>query len=488
MRGTMPSDRPSILEVEQRKATRPAAAVAVRRETDESEVPKGQTPAPKLTTLAPSKSQPNPVDPGAMDTSVFDVSSTEQSAAFWLNPRLFAIPLLQPQITADIGQLTDSYSPMTFSGYKDPGIEHKFDKKDDDIRSNESIPDDIGSPLESTSEIVHYRQTAAKYYSRIFTSDSELLALYREATHSMGEAKFVENHRRLLKKFFLDLCSEGYTPSQKLAVELLRSRSKRIDISSEICRLVMSADNTVLEKINVFPLDSFLGEEDSTAQLATTNTAGKTSDNEPIIRPRITDNAHTASEENEDSDNDEDMSSDESETEIEDDSVLSKLVATEEFLTSGRPLGLYKENLRAFLHSVHKAAHLPVNLHSGIQAKRTEGGELFDLDYDISFARGFNSAIQDICKTVIEHIAGCQLSWWPLSCPEAELEVGYIRVYSMPFVSSKLHSKLKQSLTNIFSYSEAGAFMTIFRHLSQNHCLPTFPMLVPSRQNRIGGF
>jgi len=162
------------------------------------------------------------------------------------------------------------------------------------------------------------------------------------------------------------------------------------------------------------------------------------------------------------------MSSDESETEIEDDSVLSKLVATEEFLTSGRPFGLYKENLRAFLHSVHKAAHLPVNLHSGIQAKRTEGGELFDLDYDISFARGFNSAIQDICKTVIEHIAGCQLSWWPLSCPEAELEVGYIRVYSMPFVSSKLHSKLKQSLTNIFSYSEAGAFMTIFRHLAES--------------------
>jgi tetratricopeptide (TPR) repeat protein len=389
----------------------------------------------------------------AEEPDVSDTASTEHPSTFWSDQAGSTNPSSLSQIAVDMEQVTDSRSPITFYRYKEPAIEHKPDKRDDDIQSVESIPDDVDSLAESTSGMVHYRQAAVNYIVKIFTADSELVALYQEATHSMDKAKFVENHRRLLKRFFLDLRSEGHTPSQKLAVGFLRSRSKRIHISSEIRRLVMPSDNTVREKINIMLkqkqgslslLDRFL-DENSAAQLAPTNTVDETSDGELIVQPRVRDNADTASKESEDSGNDKNMSGDESEVAIEDDSTLSKLATTAEFLTSGRSFGLYKENLRAFLRPVHKAAHLQ-NLHSGIQARRTEGSELFSLNYDVSFARGFNSAIQDICKRGIEHIAGCQLSWWPLSGPEDKLEAGHIRVYSMSFVSSKPHSKLKQSL------------------------------------------
>jgi hypothetical protein len=86
------------------------------------------------------------------------------------------------------------------------------------------------------------------------------------------------------------------------------------------------------------------------------------------------------------------------------------------------------------------AAHLEENLHSSIRARRTKESELLDLDYDIIFPRGFISFLKDMCKTAIEYLACCQLSWWALAEPEDPLRPHHIRIYSMPFVSSKLQA------------------------------------------------
>lgn len=258
--------------------------------------------------------------------------------------------------------MRESRSSMTFFRYKRPVIEHKPDKRDDDIQSVKSIYDDIESLAESNSGKADYQQAAVSYIVTMFTSDPELLALYQEATQSMDEARFVRNHRRLLKKFCLDLRYERHSPSQALAVRFLRARSKRIHISSGIHSLVMPSDNTVREKIsvilkqrkdNLFLLDRLLDERDSAAQPAPPNTVEEISDGK----------LGTDSEESEDSDNDDDeRSSDEPEAEIQEDYALSKLEATAEFLTSGRPFSVYKENLRGFLRPAPKATNLQETL------------------------------------------------------------------------------------------------------------------------------
>ncbi|KAF4447041.1 cyclin-dependent kinase complex component, partial [Fusarium albosuccineum] len=59
--------------------------------------------------------------------------------------------------------------------------------------------------------------------------------------------------------------------------------------------------------------------------------------------------------------------------------------------------------------------------------------KMVEFEYDISLSRGSPSTIQNGWKIVIEHIAGCRLSWWPLPEPEDELQQGYTRFYSMSF-------------------------------------------------------
>jgi len=191
-----------------------------------------------------------------------------------------------------------------------------------------------------------------------------------------------------------------------------------------------------VEQDSLLLMHRYLYERYSAAQEALTS-------DEPLLQPQIKDEQ---SEESEEDENDEDMSSDESETEFTDIGIPPKLAETAGFLISGRPFRLYKENLRAFIQPVQPTADSVGNPYKSIQARRTKESELLNLDYDIIFPIGFISSLQDMCKTGIEHLAGCQLSWWPLAEPEDTLRPNHVRIYSMPFVSSKFPLKLKQSL------------------------------------------
>ncbi|KAL4861675.1 hypothetical protein BDV12DRAFT_179897 [Aspergillus spectabilis] len=250
---------------------------------------------------------------------------------------------------------------MTFFNYKNTEIEDKSQKRDDDIQSVRSIPDDIESLVESNSGLINYQQAAVNYIVKTFTGDQELLILYQEAIQLMDEAKFVRNHRRLLKKFFLNLLSEGHSPAQKRAIEFLRPRSKRTHISSAIRSLIVPFDNTFREKINIiieqeknslFLLDRLLDARGFTAQATPKNTADEAFSVEPGIKISASGDSDIASEDSEDSDNDED---------IQNDTALSNLEATAEFLISGRSFSLFKESLRGFLHPRPEAEHLQEN-------------------------------------------------------------------------------------------------------------------------------
>jgi len=302
-------------------------------------------------------------------------STTETFSTPWSDQERSTNPTsLSYEAAADTEQIAESRSSMTFFNYQKPAVGP--DDRHDDIQTVKSVPDDIQSLVESTSGAGNYRQAAVNYIVKMFTSDVELLALYQEATERISGVKFVKSHERLLKKFFLDLGSERHSPSQALAVGFLRARSKRTQISSGIRNLVMPSDNTIREKISVllkqdkdhlFLVNRFLDESDFRAQPTPTNTAAEVSDGNLGIELPVSSHADTTSKESDDSDEDEeddDRSDDGPEAEIGGDNALSKLEATGEFLTSGRPFSLYKENLRRFLHPAPTSPEQPFSNHS----------------------------------------------------------------------------------------------------------------------------
>lgn len=273
----------------------------------------------------------DPEDPAVVLDTNSDSSSEDPSVPYsdapWSNQAGTTDPSslsLSNEAAVKMVNIAEHQLPMTYYTYAKSAIGKNLVEEDDDIQSIASVPDDIASLAESTSDLEVYRQPAANYLIKKFTDDSELVSLYQDLTKRMGEARFVRNHTRLLKIYFLDLQSDEHTPSQKLAVKFLRLRSERTRISSKLQRLVTASSNDIREQINtvldqgrekLFLLDRLLAK------------------------------------------NDEDPDDYES-----DDGMLAKLDATAEFLTSGSPFNLYKENLRVLLHS---GAKQPFNIKNG---------------------------------------------------------------------------------------------------------------------------
>lgn len=101
----------------------------------------------------------------------------------------------------------------------------------DDTCSLASENEDIGSLADSV-EFSEPRTTAIKYLAKMFLKDAELENLLKEAHDRMGSEKFVRNHRRLLKTYFLRGLSSSPTRSQGYALSILRSRRRRIELSN----------------------------------------------------------------------------------------------------------------------------------------------------------------------------------------------------------------------------------------------------------------
>jgi hypothetical protein len=271
-----------------------------------------------------------------------------------LKPSLDSASLTAPSslsygAAAEMGQKTENRSSTTFFNHKKLTAEDRPDERNDDIDSVASASDDVESLVDSNSGAGNYRYAAANYIAKEFIKDSDLLALYQESNQVLDATRFLRNHRRLLKMLYLDLRSEANGPSQTLAIRFLRARSARRLISLRIRGFVTPSDDTLREKINVvlmqdkenlFQLDRWMAEQDSAAQQA-------------HAEEYLSGNSHmeTGSEASEDNDEYE-----------ADNSTLSKLKATAEFLTTGRPFDVYKERVRTFLHPTLEEATLPENV------------------------------------------------------------------------------------------------------------------------------
>jgi hypothetical protein len=102
----------------------------------------------------------------------------------------------------------------------------------DDIRSLSSDNDDIRSQVsnETTNE-----EATGKALIRVFLAEEpEFRALCLRALPKLGQQRFVDNLRRLLKSFHKNLSKEAKNEAEKAVAKLLRSRQGRSRISEQL--------------------------------------------------------------------------------------------------------------------------------------------------------------------------------------------------------------------------------------------------------------
>ncbi|KAK0652541.1 hypothetical protein B0T16DRAFT_490373 [Cercophora newfieldiana] len=195
----------------------------------------------------------------------------------------------------------------------------------DDLESLASVQDDISSLTGSDT------LAAVEYLAKEFTEDKELLSLYQDAVNKTTNSRFIRNHRRLLKRYFLDLADAAKTSQQKLAIRFLRRRGERTSISAAVWHFVQPSEATLKEKLsmmlenekdNLFLLDRLLSGHKGVSEL------GHGEDSE----------IDWASSDGDDTDDDESFFR-----------GLSNVTSATAFLTTGHPYEAYKEHLRNFL-------------------------------------------------------------------------------------------------------------------------------------------
>ncbi|ENH75855.1 Nephrocystin-3 [Fusarium oxysporum f. sp. cubense race 1] len=291
--------------------------------------------------------------------TVSEIPASETSNSLWSIHEASTDPSsLSYEAFVSEGRVTEGRPTMTFFNYKKLETEQTFDDMYDDVESIDSISDDINSLVTPNLESADFRHAAVTYIVSMFLGDPELLTLYKQANQSVGEVKFVRNHRRLLKKYFLELRTERQTASQRSAVEFLRFRSNRTQISQGICNLIAPSKNPVQERLDTIieqqkdslvMLDRFLGER---------NALERPTPSETITETSALDDADPISEESDDED---DSIHELNSYQPTEDSLLFNLKSTAELFTTGRPFRVYQYHLRRFLnpHMATESKEIP---------------------------------------------------------------------------------------------------------------------------------
>jgi tetratricopeptide (TPR) repeat protein len=119
---------------------------------------------------------------------------------------------------------------------------------EDTIEDSNSISDisDIPSLFSASSSLdsrssaglfgdVHW--TATQYLASTLSQDPFLRPLYTRALQEIGPKRFSTHHDRLLKKFLADLRLERRDHIHLQAVRFLRNRSRREEVTAQICRV-----------------------------------------------------------------------------------------------------------------------------------------------------------------------------------------------------------------------------------------------------------
>jgi ankyrin repeat protein len=139
------------------------------------------------------------------------------------------------------GHSNVAYSAFHDSGYSSHQTQPMVDDRkgenlqpmDDDNASVGTVDVDIQSSAESLP-LSNVREAAAREVARAFIEDDEISNLYDEGLERMDNAGFIENHRRLLKLFYLEATKDAKAAAHHVVLRFLRSRIARIRVSARI--------------------------------------------------------------------------------------------------------------------------------------------------------------------------------------------------------------------------------------------------------------
>jgi hypothetical protein len=284
---------------------------------------------------------------------------------------------------------------------------------EDDIKSILSVPDDIQSQS-STKRTAQY-EIASDQIGELLARHNQLGPLYEVVLSKIGKKRLVENLRRLLKQYYLDLFKTAQTNLEKASVSPLRSRWNRVRIAQQITDIVDPEIDDPEPSVSEVPnnrarLESWLSSNPGFNQGdKIVNEAATTQLDETWFRKTEIDQASEP-----DSD---DIYSDRSDYghNVEHPNVFPKIAEVEKFFLEGKSFRRLLMSLQTFL--------LPVSLSSLTRVLMSVPKD------DVWFSDENDNSIMNKFKIAIEDITEENWHWWPMRPKMRMLQGNRTRVH-----------------------------------------------------------
>jgi Tetratricopeptide repeat len=276
---------------------------------------------------------------------------------------------------------------------------------DDDIASVCSIENDI-APVGPTRKDRNLKILEAEFIlSRAFAKHKELAALCKDALTKVPRERFVDNFRRLLGIYYLDLIQESVSMTEKECVNVVEYPMARIHVASELADSIQSADQIGEGQSSTEAVREEQGTEAIERWLNLANEGYRTREGGPEVFPM-----HALT----------DDTVDEGQTEENESSgpfpptQTPNIEEAKRFLFGGAAFQHLLCNTQMFL--------IPVQLASLRRVLMTVSSD------NISFLKSQRLSTTDRAKVLLERICGSVWDWWPFQPPKRRLYDGYTRI------------------------------------------------------------
>jgi hypothetical protein len=282
---------------------------------------------------------------------------------------------------------------------------------DDEIQSVISDNFDIRSQLSnkrSPQEVA-----GENLIINFFAENEQFKPLYAEAVNKIGEARFINNFRRLLKSYYLDLSRCADTNLKQVTTSLLKSRWSRIRVAQGIINsLLLDNENTSVQMErktrqtdSKAMLEKWIAENSDFALQAELSYDKPDGHENSLNEGRVMETSDL-------DDDDDDLSSQENHVEDGAADVRSHIVGMESFLKEGNP---FQSLLISFI-----MLFLPISL-KGVIVYIPQNSFWFSSEEDTS--------ISNRLKGLIENRVGVKCNYWPLQSKMRPLQPSETRLH-----------------------------------------------------------
>ena len=291
---------------------------------------------------------------------------------------------------------------------------------DDGIVSVISDKDDISSQVSSRK--TQPEEVAEDHLAILLARNESLIPLYEEAFSKVGRRRFIENFRRLLKRWYLDLLPYRNDNLKHATVHILKSRRIRTKIAQRILDVhtpQSDEDRAQTEKLNeeiegkTSLLENWIASNEGFVNAgldsgSLVSQPPSTTSQEPLgVEMEQEQYSYLSSDDSDDGDSVEEDAYERNDTKY--------IRGMEIFLTEGKAFQRLVLNLQIFL--------LPVSLHSLITSILSIPNE------DIWISSVQDHSTINKMKIFIEQITREDWNWWPLRPKMRVLEDDETRVH-----------------------------------------------------------